>query len=470
MRVAAERAGGTPTLRVARDAAVDPLMAAVGDALDQRLIARDPAPVAVALSGGGDSLALLLAAKVWADRRGRALLALSVDHRLRPEGADWARWCAARAGRLGVRHQTLVWGEERPAPGLGTPGLAASARRARHRLLADAARAAGAGVILMGHTADDRAEARLMRAAGASVPSPRTWSPSPVWPEGRDLFLLRPLLGLRRAAPRAALVALGETWIEDPANDNPASARAQARARLAGGPLDEDGGASAGAAASDLFGLIREDARPGPAGDLTLPLAALDLGHGTGEGARAGAILAAALLCAAGSERPPRRERIDRLLARLRTGDGFAATLAGARVTSDGAHVHLVRDAADSRRGAPADIALPPETDVVWDGRFEVRAHLAGARLRTLAGRAGRLPASWRRAVRAVRPAARGALPLIVHGDGAMACPTLVAAPRGHEGAKIAIRPLAGARLAGALGGIVDEAAARRMAKPDGAP
>lgn len=454
----------------ARDGAIDELMAAVGGALDHRLIARDPAPVAVALSGGGDSLALLLAAKAWADRRGRALLALSVDHRLRPQGADWARWCAVRAARLGVRHQTLVWGEGHPASGLAAPGLAAVARRARHRLIADAARAAGAGVILMGHTADDRAEARLMRAAGASVPSPRPWSPSPVWPEGRDLFLLRPLLALRRAATRAALIALGETWIEDPANDNPASARAQARARLAGGPLDEDDAASDGATASDLFGLVLEGARPGPAGDLTLPLAALDLGEGEREDARARAILGAALLCAAGSERPPRRERIDRLLARLRTGNAFAATLAGARVTSDGARLHLVRDAADSRRGPPADIALPPGADVVWDGRFEVRAHLAGARLRPLAGRAGRLPAPWRRAVRGVRPAARAALPLIVHGDGEMACPTLGAALHGHAGAKIAFRPLAGARLAGALGGIVDEAAARRMAKPDGAP
>jgi tRNA(Ile)-lysidine synthase len=71
-------------------------------------------------------------------------------------------------------------------------------------------------VILMGHTADDRLEARAMRADGSTTPDPRAWSPSPAWPEGRGIFLLRPLLGLRRGEIRGWRDG-GESWSEAPA-------------------------------------------------------------------------------------------------------------------------------------------------------------------------------------------------------------------------------------------------------------
>ena len=195
--------------------------------LHRRLERQATAPLIVAFSGGGDSLSLLLSTKAWADAAGRRLVAVTVDHGLQPAAADWASWCRARAGRLGVEHRTLVWEGAKPAG-----GLPAAARAARHRLIARAARAAGAGVILMGHTADDLTEASVMRAAGVRISDPAEWSPSPVWPEGRDLFILRPLLAARRAELRAALVAAGETWIEDPANADPASPRARARQAL----------------------------------------------------------------------------------------------------------------------------------------------------------------------------------------------------------------------------------------------
>ena len=159
--------------------------------LDRRLRPESRRPVAVAFSGGGDSLALLLAAAEWSGAAGRDLLVLTVDHQLQPDSAAWTRACATTAARLGVTFRALSWTGEKPAT-----GLAAAARTARHGLLADAARAAGARVVLMGHTADDILEARLMRARGSTTPEPREWSPSPAWPEGRGVFLLRPLLGL----------------------------------------------------------------------------------------------------------------------------------------------------------------------------------------------------------------------------------------------------------------------------------
>ena len=411
------------------------LQPAIDAVLGARLIARDDAPVMVAFSGGGDSLALLLAAQAWAT--GRRLVALTVDHGLNPRAGAWADFCRERAARLGVAHRTLVWSGEKPLT-----GVSAAARAARHRLLADAARQAGAAVILMGHTLDDDAEAGLMRLAGSSVSSPRVWSPSPAWPEGRGVFLLRPLLGVRRAALRSALTALGERWIDDPANVDPCSARARARTLLC------DRALAAPAERPCPCGLAL-GAEEGPAGDLTFPLGRL-VGSSDAE-----ALLSAALLCAAGTARPPRRDRLLRLLARIGGGERFAATLAGARVESDGGRVHIVRDAGDSRRSPAGDVLLPLGRQMVWDGRFECSAAESDAMIGALAGHAASLPPLLRRAARTVPPVARRALPMILRMDGSMALPTLLPTASAH------VRPLALARLAAARGSIASETALR---------
>lgn len=407
----------------------------VDKVLGARLMARDGSPVIVAFSGGGDSLALLLAARAWAT--GRRLVALTVNHGLNPQAAAWTDFCRQRAARLGVMHRTLVWEGDKPLT-----GVSAAARAARHRLLADAAREAGAAVILMGHTLDDAAEAALMREAGSSVSSPRAWSPSPAWPEGRGVFLLRPLLGVRRAALRASLRAMGEIWVDDPGNVDVSSARARARALLS------DGAMTAPAEPAGPPGLAL-GAEEGPAADLTFSLRRL-VGASDAE-----SLLGAALLCAAGADRPPRRDRLLRLLTRIGGGERFAATLAGARVESDGERVHIVRDVANSRRPRAGDLDLPVGRPVVWDGRFECCAAEPAAKIGILAGRAAKLPSLLRRVARTAPPAARPALPVLVRGDGSMALPTL------SQTASACVRPLALARLAGARGCIVSEAALR---------
>ncbi|HYD46197.1 MAG TPA: ATP-binding protein, partial [Phenylobacterium sp.] len=121
--------------------------------LDRHLLPTGQAPVAVAYSGGGDSLALLLIADAWARRHGRRLAVLHVDHRLQDGSAAWAEVCEAAARGLGWPFQRLAW--LKAAPG---PGLPARARAARHALIATAAREMGVKVVLMGHTADDLAE------------------------------------------------------------------------------------------------------------------------------------------------------------------------------------------------------------------------------------------------------------------------------------------------------------------------
>jgi len=369
-------------------------------ALDRRLDPTSAAPIAVGFSGGGDSLALLRLTLDWARALGRPVLSLTVDHQLQPASAAWTRDAVAKAQALGAEARSLAWTGDKPAT-----GVSAAARRARHALLAAAARAAGAKVLLLGHTADDLAEAAAMRAEGSTVSDPRDWSPSPVWPEGRGVMLLRPLLTERRADLRAWLSGQGETWLDDPANDDPRSARARARRELHGTGLTHIEAAKSQPPPifqSDPYGVIQ----------LRRDIAA--------------AHLAAACLCAAGTERPPRGERLERLVARLRSGEAFTATLAGARVESVGDTVRVCRDAGETARGGLVALTLAPGETGVWDGRYEITAGAAPITVRPLKGLAAGLPRDQREALKAVPATARPALPAVVDAMGAATCPVLV--------------------------------------------
>ena len=419
--------------KAARD--LPDLAGAVEAVLDARLLKGDPRPLAVALSGGGDSVALLLIARDWAARAGRPLLVLSVDHRLQPESAAWTRASGERAERLGLGFRALAW--EGPKP---VAGLPAAARAARHRLLAQAAREAGARVILMGHTADDVLEARAMQAAGATTPLPREWAPSPAWPEGRGIFLLRPLLGIRRAALRDWLAARGEDWIEDPANQDLRYARARARAALR--PAAEALVAAPEPAAARLAKAARVD----EAGVVTIRRAAL---RGA-DPAAARALLSIACLCAAGTARPPPASRLETLRARIAAGEAFAATLAGARVEAAPDAVRLFREAGEAARGGLSPLSLAADETGVWDGRFEVRA-TRGITVRALAGLATGLSKPSRSALRRFPAKARGGLPAILADGRLVGCPVLAPVP-GAE-----LRALARERLLAACGSVTSE-------------
>lgn len=394
-------------MRLTAQAEGEDLLQTVAAVLDRRLQATSDAPIAVALSGGGDSVALLHAADAWARAHGRGLLVLNVDHRLQSASACWARACAARAQALGWPFRALAWDGDKPAR-----GLPAAARAARHALLAEAARDAGAQILLMGHTAGDVAEARTMRAAGSTTPDPREWAPSPAWPQGRGVFILRPLLGLSRAAIRAWLAGRGLDWIEDPANADPTFARPRARAALAGAPAAavQPSTSSPMLAAAALARACRGEAW----GGLALSRAAL---REAGPDA-ARAFVSAACLCAAGSTRPPRGARLDRLLAALRGEAPLIATLAGARVEADDADIRFLREPGEAGRGGLEPLVLSAGATQVWDGRFEITAAGSGATVRPTAGLAARLPADHRAALAALPASARGATPAADVGPG----------------------------------------------------
>lgn len=184
--------------------------------------------VGLAVSGGPDSLALLLLAHAALGDRCRVA---TVDHRLRPEAASEAAHVAEICSMLGVAHDILsVEWAERP-----TANLQARAREQRYALLGQWALANRLGAVLTGHHADDQAETLIMRLArGAGVSglagirpkSPLTES------DGHIVWRLRPLLGWRRAELADIVGIAGIEAVDDPTNRDPRHDRTQARRLL----------------------------------------------------------------------------------------------------------------------------------------------------------------------------------------------------------------------------------------------
>lgn len=365
-------------------------------ALDRRLDPRSSAPLAVAVSGGGDSMALLHLAAAWASRAARPLLALTVDHGLHPDSALWAEFVRRAAKDLGVEARILHWTGDKPQT-----GLPAAARAARHALLAEAARAAGARVILLGHTAGDIAESDWMRARGSTLGRLREWGPSPAWPEGRGLMLLRPLLMSSRLELRAWLAARAIGWLEDPANADPRFARSRARGAGLGSAAPESGSE----AACPLFEA---------AGDAPGALAASRTTLGGGLDAHRQ--LSAALVCASGGSRPPSGQATAALLLRLSGSGEVTATLAGARVRAEGDRLLIGRD--PGRRGL-ARLKVREGEQVVWNGRFELDVQEPGL-LGPAGGRAAKLSALDRARLQTAPPWIRPTLPVLETRSGAV--------------------------------------------------
>ncbi|MFC5346053.1 tRNA lysidine(34) synthetase TilS [Brevundimonas staleyi] len=420
--------------------------------LNARLQKHVDHPAALALSGGGDSMALLGIAAAWAKRAGRRLLAITVDHGLNPDSRDWSRRCEAAARSVGADWVERRWEGEKP-----TTGLPAVARRVRHGLIAEAARDAGAKVVLFAHTADDIAESDWMRERGATLGRLRDWSPSPAWPEGRGLMLLRPMLGERREDLRDWLRAAGRDWIEDPGNVG--FGRGQARRAL--NPLPEEEGLRLAERSDALLAeRVRGYGAAGLGAITPRPFAPerrqavvrsipLPLGEGFEvDRAISATELAAILLCASGTDTPPHRDRLDALIAKLTSGVDFTATLSGARIETTADRVLIGREPGELRRRRPPDVPLTPGVPAVWDGRYEITAHAPGWTVTAALGRLNALARPDRAIVNAVPAWARSALPVLIRDDGG--APVL--AWRGAE-----VRNLAPRRLRLALGETTQE-------------
>jgi len=190
-------------------------------ALDQIFQNEPPADLGLAVSGGGDSVALMHLAARWAQGAQVRLHVVTIDHGLRGDSASEAATVAIWAGALNLPHDTLRWtGWD------GRGNLQSAARTARRDLIGGWARDRGIDSVATGHTRNDQAETVLLRIArGSGVDGLAGMAgvsgKSPVW--------LRPLLRLSREDLRGWLRDNDISWFDDPSNDDPRFDRVRAR-------------------------------------------------------------------------------------------------------------------------------------------------------------------------------------------------------------------------------------------------
>ncbi len=300
----------------------------------------------LAVSGGPDSMALLHLVARWSRTRdGRAprIHVATVDHRLRAGARDEALLVASAATALGLPHAILAWEGDTPAT-----RIQQRARAARYELLAEHAATVGATAVLTAHHADDQAETVLLRLGrGSGIGGLGGMERESALAPG--LTLLRPLLGIAKADLVAYCRAIGQTFAEDPSNEDAAFARVRLRAHAA--PL-----AALGLDAHGLARLARRMARADAALEAEAERLEASLAPTRDEGryrvslapARAAATeillrLMRRAIAHVAPERPfVRLERLERLTAAieaaLRERRGCRSTLGGTRValTSDG--------------------------------------------------------------------------------------------------------------------------------------
>lgn len=343
--------------------------------------------IGVAVSGGGDSMALLHLTQQVAAGTGCDIAAVTVDHALRSgsaaEAAQVATYCAAH----GIAHETLIWRHQ------GRRGnLQAAARDARYAMMAQWARDQGIAAILLGHTQDDQAETFLMRLGreagldGLSGMAPRMQRDGITWH--------RPLLGTSRATLRDHLRQAGLGWSDDPSNEDIRFDRIKARQALpALLPLGIDAaGISRVMAQLDeariaLRHMVRDVAHSTirqEHGDLILDWSAL--ASQPVEVQRR--CVVDALVWMSGASYPPRREDVAKLIHALQS-DG-QRTLAGCLIRRKGKDLRLSREFQAVR-----DLVGP--THALWDGRWCLEGpHDASLHVRAL-GDAGLLACpDWR--------------------------------------------------------------------------
>ena len=321
-----------------------------------------PDHVGIAVSGGGDSMALLRLMADWAVDQGVRLSAVTVNHGLRPEAAREAQFVAETCETLKIKHTTLTW-----TGWSGTGNLQDAARRARYGLMADWARAAGINTIAVGHTADDQAETFFMRLARASGIDGLTGMQRRRQSDG--ITWVRPLLMQERFELRQYLRDLRQPWIDDPSNDDAAYDRIKARKAMAaltdlgidshvvGRVMDHLSQVQSAldiATHDHAVACMTEDT-----GDLIIDRKAF--AHGAPEVNRR--LVSHALKWIASADYGPRGMKLQEFMSAMSRGQ--AATLHGVKLVASADKLRLCREFG----AVQSKVSVP---NAIWDGRWQI--------------------------------------------------------------------------------------------------
>lgn len=382
-----------------------------------------PTKMGVAVSGGGDSMALLLLLRDWAKTVNCQLSVVTVDHGLRKDAAAEAAMVARITREFGLSHDTLKWtGWD------GAGNLQAEARSARVRLISEWAKARGIDVVALGHTADDQAETVLMRLArGSGVDGLAGMSAARM---REDTTWIRPILRLRRGDLRGYLEAQNTQWIDDPSNEDTRFDRVKARqAMQALAPLGIN--VARLQATADIMAQARDVLR-NAAGDLAVDAATQHGGDIVFDTAKlAGAaretrfrVLSGALRFVGSHIYRPRLAQLEDAWAAIITGT--PRQLHGCHILPKGGQIRICRE-----WQAVRDMAVPGGD--VWDTRWRVFRpgsveNSADTQIRALGENGIRMCDQWRET--GFARASIASSPAIWHGDVLLAAPM---AGFGHE-------------------------------------
>lgn len=307
----------------------------------------DYPPVAMAVSGGGDSLCLAWLASFWR----KNLLALVVDHGLRPESGQEAHQTVARLQNMGISARLLVLTDLKKGP-----AIAHRARNARYASLIAACQEHGCTDLLLGHQADDLAETVWMRQNAGSGPEGLAGMG---WITVRpDIRLIRPLLGFSRQALRNTLREAHIEWVDDPSNQDQRAERVRLRYML----QKNDQRAHFWQLGMQL-GQVRMQKEHERAAQLAQQVVMYPEGWANlGSELPEVDVLSALVRSIGGAEYPPAQSAVARLKKM-----SAEATLAGVRLLWHEQQWVLLREEAAM---APA---VQAENGTVWDNRFVLR-------------------------------------------------------------------------------------------------
>ena len=334
-------------------------------------VAGEPA-IALAVSGGADSLALMLLAQRWAAGRADAprLVVYSVDHGLRPEAAGEVAMVVSAAVSLGLAARGLAWTGPKPEA-----GVQEAARLARYRLMGSAMAEDGATVLLTAHHLQDQAETVLMRMAhGSGIEGLRGMA---AMAEIEGVRVHRPLLGLDPATLRALVDAAGLVPAEDPSNTDPHYERVRWRRAMpdlaalgldaAALALFADRMAEADAAIAQVAdGCFTEIVRLDGFGAARIELAPF-IGLSPAISTR---LLGRVLNIVGGRQKPRALGQIERLRQTIaEAGLAKATTVLGCVIRIKDGAIAVAREPGPS---LPPDALLLPHGELVWDERFRI--------------------------------------------------------------------------------------------------
>ncbi|MCP5365387.1 MAG: tRNA lysidine(34) synthetase TilS [Hyphomicrobiales bacterium] len=387
--------------------------------------------LAVAVSGGADSLALCFLAADWVRNRGGTLLVLTVDHGLRSTSAAEAEWVCNTLNEHGIPCKILTWENTKPRS-----GIQKKARHARYTLLLEYCRKQLIHYLLLGHQANDQAETVFMRLSrGSGLDGLAAIQPIVITP---SVLILRPLLDVKEERLAATLRSRHQQWLEDPTNQDSRFLRTIVRSILREcrtyglscsdfSACSEKAATARDALSRAVSSLLAKCCRVTSTG-----MAVVEPGLLASASEEIGwRALGRIVACVGGAEWPPSPSALRRQFRSLglTTRQPPPGTLSRCRFIRRSKGLIVCRE----RRNLPVSQSINAGQSIYWDGRFRLRIP---ASFRSSVGHLQVKPLSsamWQEIVaqqperrRANIPAeARYSLPAIVDQEGVFAVPNL---------------------------------------------